>query len=84
MENGSTTIILSAENHGEYPNMPPRRLPDRIFSVSRLGSAFSETGSVWYDHYRRSVSNAINSFEASIEGEAATVRREIRQSYPQA
>ena len=46
MKNGSTTIIRSAENHGKCPNMPPRRRPDRIFTVRRLCSVFVGTISV--------------------------------------
>ena len=45
-KNGSTTIILSAENNGERLYMPPRRRPDRIFTVLRLCSAFGGTSSV--------------------------------------
>ena len=45
-KNGSTTIILSAENNGECLDMPPRRQPDRIFTVLRLCSAFGGTSSV--------------------------------------
>ena len=37
-KNWSATIIPSAENHGECPDMPPRRRPDRIFAVPRLYS----------------------------------------------
>ena len=44
--NGSTTIIPSAENHREYPDMLLRRGLDRIFSVPRLCSAFGGTSSV--------------------------------------
>ena len=49
---------------------------------------------LWYDYivmvrsgnadHRGSVSNAIDAFEPSIEGETPTVLREIRQSYPPA
>ena len=39
------TIISSTENHGECPGMPPRRLPDRIFTVPRLCSACIGTSS---------------------------------------
>ena len=46
-KNGSATIIPSAENHRECPDMPPRRRPDRIFTVPRLCSEFSGTSSVW-------------------------------------
>ena len=46
-KNGSTTIIPNAENHRECPDMPPRRWPDRIFTVPRLCSAFGGTSSVW-------------------------------------
>ena len=47
-ENGSTAIIQSAENHGECPDMPPRRQPDRIFMVPRLCSEFGGTSSTWH------------------------------------
>jgi len=47
MKNGSITIIPSAENLGECPDMPPRRRPDRIFTVPRSCSAFGGTSSVW-------------------------------------
>ena len=43
---GSTTIIRSAESHGDCPEMPSRRRPDRILTVPRLCSAFGETSSV--------------------------------------
>ena len=33
--------------HRECPDMPPRRRPDRIFTVPRLCSAFGGTSSVW-------------------------------------
>ena len=33
------------------------------------------------NHHRESVSNAIDAFESSIEGETATVPRDTRQSY---
>ena len=46
-KNGSTTIIPNAENHGEYPDMPPRLRSDRIFTVPRLCSAFGGNNSVW-------------------------------------
>ena len=46
-KNESTTIIPSAGNLGQCPDMPPRRRPDRIFTVSGLCSAFGETSSVW-------------------------------------
>ena len=46
-KNGSTTIIPSAEKHGECLDMPPRRCPDRMFTVPRLCSAFGEISSVW-------------------------------------
>ena len=45
-KNGSTTIIPSAENHGECPDMPPQRRPNRIFTVPRLCSSFGGTSSV--------------------------------------
>ena len=41
-----TTIISSAENHGECPDMPSRRRSDRIFTVPRLFSAFVGTSSM--------------------------------------
>ena len=43
---GSTTVIPSAENHRECPDTPPRRRPDRTFSVPRLCFAFGDTSSV--------------------------------------
>ena len=46
-KNGSTTIMPRTENHGEYPDMPPRQRPDRVFTVPRLCSAFGGTSSVW-------------------------------------
>ena len=46
-KNGSTTIIPSAENHGECQDMPPRQRPDRIFTIPRLCSAFSGPSSIW-------------------------------------
>ena len=46
-KNGSTTIISNADNHGECPDMPPHRRPDRIFMAPRLCSAFGGTNSVW-------------------------------------
>ena len=46
-KNGSTTIIPSAENRGECPDMPSRRRPDRISTMPRLCSAFGGTSSVW-------------------------------------
>ena len=45
--NESTTIILSAENHGEFSDMPPRWRPEQIFTVPRLCSAFGRISSVW-------------------------------------
>ena len=48
-ENGSTTIIPSAENHGECPDMPSSRWPDRIFTVPRLCSVFGGSSSVYYE-----------------------------------
>ena len=47
MKNRFTTIIPSAENHEECPDMPPPWRPDRIFTMSRLCSAFGGTSSVW-------------------------------------
>ena len=47
-KNGSTTIIPSAVNHGECPDMPPRRLPDRIFTIPRLCSTFVDQLCVVY------------------------------------
>ena len=46
-KSGPTTIIPSAENHGEYLDMTPRRRPGRIFTVPRLCSAFGGISSVW-------------------------------------
>ena len=47
-KNGSTTIIPSAENHGKWSEMPPRRRLDRLlFTVPRLCSAFGGTSLVW-------------------------------------
>ena len=46
-KNRSTTIIPSAGNRGVCPGMPPRRRPDRIFTVPKLCSGFGETSSVW-------------------------------------
>ena len=46
-KNGSTTIISSAENYGECPDMPLHRRPDRISTVPRLCSAFSGSSSMW-------------------------------------
>ena len=46
-KNKSTTIISSAENHGECPDMPPCRGPDRKFTVPRLCSEFCGSSSVW-------------------------------------
>ena len=46
-KNGSSTIIPSAKNHGECPVMRPRRRPGRMYTVSRLCSAFGGTNSVW-------------------------------------
>ena len=46
-KNGSTTIIPSAENHGECPDMSPRRRPDRLFTLPKLCSAFGGTSWVW-------------------------------------
>ena len=37
-----------------------------------------------WNRHRESISNAIDSFEPSIEGETAIVQRETRQSYPPA
>ena len=45
-KNGYMTIILSTENHGGWPDMPQRRRPDRIFTMSRLCSAFGGTSSM--------------------------------------
>ena len=69
-KNGSTTIIPSAKNHGECPDMPPRRRSDWIFMVPRLCSAETE-----WNHHRRSVSSPIDAFKPSIEEETATVLR---------
>ena len=44
-KNGPTMIILSAENHEGCLDMPPRRRPDLILTVSRLYSVFSGTSS---------------------------------------
>ena len=68
-----STIIPSAENHGECPDMPPRRRPDRMFTVPRLCSAFG-----------RWVLNGIDKFKPSIERGTTTVPREIRYNYPPA
>ena len=46
-KNASTTIIPNTENHGECPDMPPRRRSDRIFPVPRVCSAFGGTSLVW-------------------------------------
>ena len=46
-KNVSTTVIPSAENHEECPDMPLRRRPDRIFTVPRSCSAFDGTSLVW-------------------------------------
>ena len=52
MKNGSTTIIPSAENHGQCPDMPPCRRPDRILTVPRLYSAL--LGVVYYELLKQS------------------------------
>ena len=46
-KNGSTMMIRSAENHRKCPDMPPRRWPQRIFTVPRLCSTFHGTSSMW-------------------------------------
>ena len=46
-KNGSTMMIPSAENHGEYPDIPLCRRPDRIFTVPRLYSEFGRISLVW-------------------------------------
>ena len=46
-KNRSTTIIPSAENHGECSDMTQRRGADQIFTAPRLCSAFGGTSSVW-------------------------------------
>ena len=48
-----------------------------------VGPAWWTVGTEW-NHHRGSVSNAIDAFEPSMEGETATVPRETRQSYPPA
>ena len=45
-KNESTTIIPSAENHVEWPNMSLRWRSDRVFTVPRLCSAFGGISSV--------------------------------------
>ena len=49
MKNMSTTMFPSAENHEECLDMPPRRRPDRIFTVLILCSTFGETSLVYYE-----------------------------------
>ena len=39
-KNGFITIISSAENHGEFPAILPRRRPNRIFTPPRSCSVF--------------------------------------------
>ena len=46
-KDGTTSVILSAENHGKCPDMSPHWRPDRKFTVSKLCSAFDRTSSVW-------------------------------------
>ena len=46
-KNGSATIIPSAENYGECPDVLPRRRPKRIFTVPTLCSGFGRVISVW-------------------------------------
>ena len=43
--NGFITITSSAENHGEFPAMLPRRRPNRIFTAPRSCSVFDGTSS---------------------------------------
>ena len=42
-KNRFITIIPSAENHGEFPAIFPRRRPNRIFTVPRSCSVFGGT-----------------------------------------
>ena len=44
-KNEFITIIPSAENHGEFPAMLPRRRPNRIFTAPRSCSVFDGTSS---------------------------------------
>ena len=44
-KNEFITIIPSAENHGEFPAMLPRRRPNRIFTAPRSCSVFGGTSS---------------------------------------
>ena len=84
-KNGFITIIPSAENHGEFPAMLPRRWPNRIFTPQNhalylVGARRSVLWTVktdWNNH-RRSVSNAIDAFEPSIERQTAAIQRETR------
>ena len=48
-KNGFITIIPSAENHGEFPAMLPRRRPNRIFTAPRSCSVFGGTSVVYYE-----------------------------------
>ena len=65
-KNGFITIIPSAENHGEFPAMLPRRWPNRIFTAPRSCSVFGSArrSVLWtvktdWNNHRRSVSNAM-------------------------
>ena len=88
-KNKSTMIIPGAKNHGEYPDMPPRWRPDRIFTVPRFALHLvgpARCGVLWaveteWNYRRGSVSNSIDAFEPIIEGETVTVPRETRQGY---
>ena len=44
-KNGFIMIIPSAENHGKFPAMLPRRRPNRIFTAPRSCSVFGGTSS---------------------------------------
>ena len=77
---GNARVCLHVDFQTEYSRC-------QGYALHVLGPARS--GVLWaveieWNHHRGSVSNAIDTFEPSIEGETATISRETRQSYPQA
>ena len=77
---GNARICFHVDGETEYSRC-------QGYALHLVGPA--RCGVIWaieteWNHHRGSVSNAIDAFEPSIEGETSTVPRETRQSYPPA
>ena len=92
-------MVASDEKWVHYENSKRRKswgMPGHYFTLTVLLNIHDAKVMlcIWWDqlgdietkwnHHRGAISNAIDAFELSIEGETATVPRKTRQSYPPA